>query len=787
MELTHNIVVDGRVIRAKADTNLLEACLSAKLDVPYFCWHPALGSVGSCRQCAVKTFRGPADTAGQIVMACMTPVAAGMRVSVADAQAAAFREKVVEFVLTNHPHDCPVCEVGGECHLQDMTAATGHAARRTRFAKRTHLNQDLGPFIKHEMNRCIGCYRCVRFYRDYAGGKDFGVFGANRNVYFGRAADGALESDFSGNLVEVCPTGVFVDKPFSATFRRRWDMRATLSICPHCAVGCNITVQEREGTFRRVVNRYNETLNGYFLCDRGRFGTGFIESKQRLRASRDRGGALAHDAARDRLAEVLRRDDVIGIGSGRASVEANFLLRALVGPENFYGALSDQEAALLQTAVKVMRGTPIATVAEAERADAVVVLGDDPAMAAPRLALALRQAVLRPPADLLAAREIPAWQDGAARTSSAAHRNPFVIVTPEPTGLDQLASHLFRLPADEIAAAFLQDGATGPAACVSESLLAAENPLVVAGGSAAIIAAAANIVLSLRAQGKIARLSLLLPEANSLGLALLRPRPLSDALADVAGRHVIVLEADLHRHAAAGDVLVACAAAASLTVLDHIETPTVDAADTAVAVGCFADTDGTFVNQEGRAQRFYKAIFGADDPPQAWALLRDAGIAAGRLPEADLPTHQAVLVALAAAVPDLAGCLDASPAPGAAKPPTLPHRYSGRTAAHADEHVREPAPPEHADSPLGTTMEGQARADLAPLLWAPGWNSAQAVNKFQDEIGGKLAGGHEVFVFGRPALAARKFDIPPETERGATLPDELSALSPAIIARRAAT
>jgi NADH-quinone oxidoreductase subunit G len=284
------IFVDGLAVQAAEGENLLQACLSAGRDVPYFCWHPALGSVGACRQCAVKVFAGPEDSAGKIVMACMTRPAPGMRVAVAEPEAAASREAVVEMVLANHPHDCPVCEVGGECHLQDVTAMTGHAARRAHFPKRTHRSQDLGPFVRHEMNRCIGCYRCVRFYKDYAGGTDFGVFGAAKNVFFGRAEDGALESAFAGNLVEVCPTGVFVDKPFSAKFRRKWDMRSTPSVCPHCAVGCNISVHERDGAVRRVVNRFNATLNGYFLCDRGRFGVGFVESAERLRVSVDRYG-----------------------------------------------------------------------------------------------------------------------------------------------------------------------------------------------------------------------------------------------------------------------------------------------------------------------------------------------------------------------------------------------------------------------------------------------------------------------------------------------------------------
>jgi NADH-quinone oxidoreductase subunit G len=213
-------LVDGTPYTGKPDENLLQACLGAGLDLPYFCWHPALGSVGACRQCAVKQYANDDDTTGRLVMACMTPLTEGARFSILNPEAAAFRASVIEWLMVNHPHDCPVCEEGGECHLQDMTVMTGHAYRRYRFTKRTHRNQDLGPFIKHEMNRCIACYRCVRFYRDYAGGRDLDVFAAHDHVYFGRHADGTLESEFSGNLVEVCPTGVFTDKTFSARFAR---------------------------------------------------------------------------------------------------------------------------------------------------------------------------------------------------------------------------------------------------------------------------------------------------------------------------------------------------------------------------------------------------------------------------------------------------------------------------------------------------------------------------------------------------------------------------------------
>jgi len=142
--------------------------------------------------------------------------------SIDDPEARRFRAAVIEWLMTNHPHDCPVCDEGGECHLQDMTVMTGHSHRRFRFKKRTHRSQDLGPFLTHEMNRCIACYRCARFYRDYARGRDFNVFASHNHVFFGRAESGALESPFAGNLVEICPTGVFDDKTLARHYTRKW-------------------------------------------------------------------------------------------------------------------------------------------------------------------------------------------------------------------------------------------------------------------------------------------------------------------------------------------------------------------------------------------------------------------------------------------------------------------------------------------------------------------------------------------------------------------------------------
>ena len=768
-------LIDGKEYSGKPDENLLQACLGAGLDLPCFCWHPSLGSVGACRQCAVKQYQNEDDKTGTLVMACMTPLAEGARFSLADPEAAAFRASVIEWLMINHPHDCPVCEEGGECHLQDMTVMTGHAYRRYRFTKRTHHNQNLGPFIKHEMNRCIACYRCTRFYRDYAGGRDLDVFAAHDHVYFGRHADGTLESEFSGNLVEVCPTGVFTDKPFSARYARKWDMRGAPSICAHCGLGCNTTANERAGELRRIVNRYNGSVNGYFLCDRGRFGYGFVNAPGRIRTPLARGAdgkqaPVSHEDAITRFASMLRAGGrVVGIGSPRASLESNFALRTLVGPDNFYPGVSAREGRLLRLVADILGSgaVHVPSLREVEQADTALVLGSDLPDAAPRAALALRQAVRGAAFAAAAKVNIPHWQDAGVRTFAGELRSPLFVVTPAATRLDDVAHTALRAAPADIArlgfavAASIDPGApavadlsadfAARANVIAEALLAADRPLIVSGveaGEPSVIQAAANIAAALRARGKSCALMLNVPECNSLGLALMAKGAagLEAAFAEPA-MLVIVLENELFRRAE-NAALTAALDAARLVVLDHSDGPTSHRAELVLPAASFAESGGTLVSSEGRAQRFYQPIFAENDVRAAWRWLGEAGRAAGNNACAGWNTEDDILAALGSALPHLAAASRAAPLETfritGKRISSEPHRFSGRTAMNAGRNVREPKPPVSADSPFSATMEGyygKMPPALLPFAWAPGWNSVQSVSKFQAEIGGALEGG----------------------------------------------
>jgi NADH-quinone oxidoreductase subunit G len=763
------IYIENEPRQADSDQNLLHVLLSLGYDLPYFCWHPALGSVGACRQCAVKQFRNEQDTTGKLIMACMTPASDGTRVSIKDSEAAEFRAAVIQGLMQNHPHDCPVCDEGGECHLQDMTVMTGHCARHYRFSKRTFRNQYLGPLINHEMNRCIQCQRCVRYYRDYAGGDDLNAFRLRDVVYFGRFEDGVLENEFSGNLVEICPTGVFTDATLKHHYTRKWDLQMAPSICVHCAAGCNISVGERYGMLRRVINRYNHEVNGYFLCDRGRFGYEFVNSEQRVRECLLDGEPTDLTRAMFRFGTMLRDGKCIGIGSPRASIESNFTLRQLVGPDHFYAGVDDGEGAVTLAALEILKNGPARSPSldEIEHCDVVLVLGEDITNVLPLMALRLRQSVRQQPIRKAKDLKIPLWLDHPVRELVQDEKGPLFIAAPYATKLDDVATEVVHAAPDELArlgfaVAHAIDG-NAPrvvdlssrldalAERVAMALRSAKSPLIVSGHSClstAVVKAAAQVASALCKVGKPAKLSFCFPECNSAGLGLMRPRPLSEAFqamrAGVADT-VIILENDLYRRTASDAVTAFLDAARHVVVLDHLKNATAAKAELMLPAGTFAETDGTLVNNELRAQRFFPAFAPSGEVRASWRWL-GGGLIPNTSPTQDnWQTLDEIVLAIAEEFPVFADIERAAPSRREfGKLAREPNRYSGRTSMMANLSVHEPKPPEDPDSPLAFSMESgpqPAPPALIPFFWSPGWNSIQSVNKFQGEIGGPLRGG----------------------------------------------
>jgi NADH-quinone oxidoreductase subunit G len=774
-----NIRINGTDYSVKEGKNLLQTCLSLGFDIPYFCFHPALGSVGACRQCAVKKFANPDDKNGKIVMSCMEPVTDGLIISTDDADVKAFRSAVIEGLMTNHPHDCPVCDEGGECHLQDMTVMTGHNYRSFIFKKRTHKNQYLGPFIDHVMNRCIQCYRCVRFYRDYAGGKDFNVFGSANRVYFGRHKEGRLESEFSGNLIEVCPTGVFTDKTLKEHYTRKWDLTNSPSVCVHCSIGCNTIVSERYGSVRRILSRYNHDVNGYFICDRGRFGYEFINSPDRVRTvmasvSDERNlEEIPSESSISLIASFLNGRKTAGIGSPVASLESNFALETLVGKENFYHGIGNDHYEQVRTATDILKETHAhcPSLREISMSDAVLILGEDLAESAPMLALSVRQAARNRSFRMAGKSGIPSWNDAAVRGHAQDMKSPVFVTALAETRLDDIAKTIYRASPDDTArlgftvASLIDDNAPGVkdsagtfremAGEIAVTLMNADNPLIICGlqnNSKSLLHAAANIALALSNKGKDPSLSFVFPECNSLGLGLMDGNPLEELAGSLSRGEtetLIILENDLFKRAGKELTDSILSKAGNVIVLDSLINDTSRRAGILLPAGTYAESTGTIVSNEGRAQRYYRVLPQNGHVSDSWKFINEMIQISGKQERSPWQDFDDLVTALVKAYPFFSGIKNDIPDAGFRffndKIARQTMRFSGRTAMNAGKSVHEPKPPYDADSPFAFSMEGYkgvTPSGLTPYYWSPGWNSAQAMNKYMDEADGEAESGN---------------------------------------------
>jgi len=663
------LTIDNLPVTVPAGTNVLEAAKALGIVIPHFCYHEALGSVGACRLCAMRFEDGPIKG---IQMACMVEAKDGMVVSTVDADAAEQRSHVIEWLMMNHPHDCPVCDEGGECQLQDMTIAGGHGIRRYRGSKRTWDNQDLGPFVVQEMNRCIQCYRCVRTYQDYCGGDDFGVMGTRNRLFFGRFRAGRLESPFSGNIVDACPTGVFTDKTFRYK-SRYWDLQEAPSICPHCSLGCAVIPGARYRELQRVRSGINRQTNGFFICDRGRFGYGHANHPDRPRHPRVDGNRVdwreALLALGGRIAAQVKTHgpaSVAFLGSPRASLEANWLLGRWAESIGSDRLLFDPHPQRDRTARTLAAGLGDLARSQEEirHSDFILLVGADPLAEGPMLALAIRQAVRR-----------------GARVA---------ILDPRPVTLPCAATHLPLTPEQlPLALTALVTGDFVAFSRQQQSLLAgiaarldqAQRPVLLgagdllgAAGVDALLAATRHFDRPERRCGA----SLLLAAPNSYGAALLTgERPDADHLLDaiLAGevRTLVCLECDpFQDHPDPGRVEAALAQLELLVVLDAVPGQAGLRAAIFLPTMVAAESAGSYVNQEGRMLAFAAAYApgipisvtgGGDHPPRsfrtdtpgdeprpAWQLL---AVLAGLEPE--LEAVRAVLVAADPRFAGLAG------------------------------------------------------------------------------------------------------------------------------------
>ncbi len=615
------LVIDNQEIEVPAGTKVIEAAEQLGIMIPRFCFHPALGSVGACRVCAVKFLAGPVTG---IQMSCMVTALDGMVVSTTDPEAVDFRRQVIEWLMLHHPHDCPVCDEGGHCLLQDMTISGGHGLRRYRGPKRTYPDQDLGPLLQHEMNRCIHCYRCVRFYQEFAGGRDLGAMQIANRVYFGRFADGPLESPFAGNLTDICPTGVFTDKP-SRYFGRRWDYQRAPSVCLHCSLGCRTVTSARYRQTVRQEAGCNPAVNGHFICDRGRYGFFYADHPRRPRQARvgDAAKPLPEAVAflRRELARIAQcaGPDAIGtLGGLRSSLETQALLAHLCRanawrPPAFFNSAG--VAARVAAAVAGLSPELATSLGEIEDADAVIVVGADPLNEAPMLAPALRRAQRRG-APVLVADPRP------VRLPLAFQHLP---LPPEALGLFLGAAVKDALPAGaaqalaDLPRAFWQGLPAADGSAAARVLAESRRPLIVCGTETvpdALPAFAADCARLLAIGRERCGLFYLLPGAGAFAAARLSPpgaslEALLEAIEAGRVRALVAVEADpLSEFPDRPRLERALGQLELLVVLDYLPGATAARAQVLLPTATIFEAGGILVNQEGRLQQAQPVLTG---------------------------------------------------------------------------------------------------------------------------------------------------------------------------------
>ncbi len=277
MSDTVKLTIEGREVEVPAGTSVLEAAKLAGVLIPHYCYHPALPVAGVCRMCLVEIEKAP-----KLAASCATPVAPGMVVHVGSAQALAARQSVLEFLLINHPLDCPICDQAGECELQDYVFQEGRSGTRYgSYAKRFNPVEDFGPDVLYVGNRCILCTRCVRFMEDVADQAVLNVSERGDRAYIGIVEAEKLDHAWAGNVVDLCPVGALISKDFLHK-ARAWDLDKTASVCPGCTQGCNIMLDTRDNQVLRVRPRPNPDVNRYFICDTGRLGYAWLNRADRL-------------------------------------------------------------------------------------------------------------------------------------------------------------------------------------------------------------------------------------------------------------------------------------------------------------------------------------------------------------------------------------------------------------------------------------------------------------------------------------------------------------------------
>ncbi len=670
-----SLTIDGVEVTVPAGTLIVDAAKQAGIEIPVFCYHPKLKPVGMCRLCLVEIGRPKIDRATRKIVrdkngdpviefgpkletSCTTPVGEGWVVLANSGRALEERKKVIELLLTSHPLDCPVCDKGGECPLQNLTVDHGPGKSRFLYEDKMHLAKHvpLGDLIVLDRERCIQCARCIRFQDQIADDPVIAFSERGRKLEIVTYSKPGFNSYFSGNTTDICPVGALT----TADFRfgaRPWELDATASICPHCAVGCNIILNTRREArsrgrevVKRVMPRQNEAVNEIWLCDKGRFAHHFATSEERLERPviKRRGKLVATtwENAVKFVVEGLRGADgaVLGIAGGRASNEDLFALHRLMEGIGGRAVLHDHMAggeSVQQAGVGV--GTNLADLGSG---DCILVVATDLHEEAPIWWLRVKQAAKR----------------GASLIVANARR----------TRLDAYATHVLRYKYGAAASAILGmlhavnwqkelskyvSPGTDEAA---EVLSKAANVLVFYGNEGLNYAASHDLAQScaslLAATGHVGRanngLVAVWQHCNTQGAwdmgVLPEPDGLAAALKGKKAAYVVAADP-------AGDEPVLASVLARidfLVVQELFLTETALAADVVLPVQSFAERDGTYTNAMRRVQRFFPAVTPKKDMRADWEIL--SAVAAEMGIVSPRPSAASVMLDIAATRSDYA-------------------------------------------------------------------------------------------------------------------------------------
>ncbi|MDI6747059.1 MAG: NADH-quinone oxidoreductase subunit NuoG [Rhodocyclaceae bacterium] len=638
------IEIDGKPLQVEEGKMLIEAAHAAGIYIPHFCYHKKLSIAANCRMCLVEIEKAPKP-----MPACATPVAKGMKVFTHSALAVKAQKDVMEFLLMNHPLDCPICDQGGECQLQDLAVGYGSSAARFQEEKRVVSNKNLGALVATDMTRCINCTRCVRFTQEIAGLMELGQAFRGDRAEIMSFVEKTVDSELSGNIIDLCPVGALTSKPFRFS-ARTWEMARRKSVSPHDGLGSNLIVQTQHDRVKRVLPLENEQLNECWLSDKERFSYEGLNSTERLtRPMVKQGGKwqevdwnVALDYAAHALRDVAKNHGAAEIGmlvSPHATLEEMTLAAKLthgIGSKNIDFRLRQADF----SADGKRKGTPWLgmKVAELNTLDRVLVVGSFLRKDHPLLAQRLRQAAKKGAQISLVH---SAQDDLLIKLFAQATVAPSQL----PTQLAEVIKAVAALKGVAADPTLAKVGAGGTASAGSAANQETAQKIaasLVAGSKAAILlgnfaqqhpqAALLNALAEQLAGLLGAKFGFLGEAANSVGGYVAGAIPAADGMNAAAmlaapRKLYLLLGAEPEFDCADGmRALAALQQASSVIALSSYKSAAaLDYADVLLPVSPFSETSGTFINTEGRVQSFYAVVKPQDETRPAWKVLRVLG------------------------------------------------------------------------------------------------------------------------------------------------------------------